>query len=87
MWPGGAIAGDCSDVLFYEQVNYAAGVAFERATGDADAFHEAQARFVDSGAYQPDEEADLGEAFDFDDDKHMSRRLPRLAAMFLGTRR
>ncbi|MEV8314931.1 DUF4240 domain-containing protein [Streptomyces sp. NPDC059900] len=71
------------EVLFCEAVNYAAGAAFERITGDADAFDEARDGFC--GA-EPENAAavDMGEEFDFDDDSEMSRRLPRLAALCLG---
>ncbi|MFF3893816.1 DUF4240 domain-containing protein [Streptomyces sp. NPDC001812] len=74
---------DRSEVLFYEGVNYAASGAFERITGDADAFYEAWHSFRGADA-ESDNAVDMGEDFDFDDDKEMSRRLPRLAALFLG---
>jgi hypothetical protein len=77
---------DRSEVLFYEDVNYAASGAFERITGDADAFYEAWQIFRGADAESGDA-VDMGEDFDFDDDKEMSRRLPRLAALFLGTNR
>ncbi|WP_345553288.1 DUF4240 domain-containing protein [Streptomyces lannensis] len=75
---------DRSEVLFYEDMNYAASGAFERITGNADAFYEAWRSFrgADSAS---DKAVDMGEDFDFDDDREMSRRLPRLAALFLGT--
>lgn len=68
------------NILFCEQVNYAASYAFQRVTGDEDAFWDAlEAR------PQPDRSpADMGEDFDFDDDREMRRRLPRLAALCLG---
>jgi hypothetical protein len=71
------------DVLFHEEVNYAASDAFEQLTGDADAFDEAWRRSGGDAAdgWTP---ADMGEDFDFDDDREMRRRLPRLAALFLG---
>ncbi|MFE5219338.1 MULTISPECIES: DUF4240 domain-containing protein [unclassified Streptomyces] len=76
---------DRSELLFYEDVNYAASGAFERITGNADAFHEAWRSFrgADPGS---DLTVDMGEDFDFDDDREMSRRLSRLAALFLGAR-
>lgn len=71
------------DALFYEDVNYAASGAFERLTGNPDAFHEAWADYrptdgQDRGA------TDMGEDFDFDDADEMRRRLPRLARLCLG---
>lgn len=71
-----------SEVLFYEDVNYAASGAFERITGDADAFYEAWRSFRRADP-EGDKAVDMGEDFDFDDDSEMSRRLPRLAALFL----
>ncbi|MEV8554240.1 DUF4240 domain-containing protein [Streptomyces glaucescens] len=75
---------DRSEVLFYEDVNYAASGAFERITGDAEAFYEAWRTFRVAHA-ESDNAVDMGEDFDFDDDREMSSRLPRLAALFLGT--
>ncbi|MFE5142947.1 DUF4240 domain-containing protein [Streptomyces fagopyri] len=75
---------DRSEVLFYEDVNYAASGAFERITGDADAFYEAWRSFR-GVATESDNAVDMGDDFNFDDDREMSRRLPRLAALFLGT--
>ncbi len=59
--------------LFYEEVNYAASCAFERVSGDEDAFWDALA-----ARGLRDRLAELGEDFDFDDDQEMRRRLPRL---------
>ncbi|MFE5919085.1 DUF4240 domain-containing protein [Streptomyces sp. NPDC056468] len=75
---------DRSEVLFYEDVNYAASGAFERITGDADAFYETWRSFRATDT-ECDNAVDMGEDFDFDDDREMSRRLPRLSALFLGT--
>ncbi|WP_407841276.1 DUF4240 domain-containing protein [Streptomyces sp. DSM 116496] len=75
---------DRSEVLFYEDVNYAASGAFARITGDEDAFYEAWSSFRGADT-QDDGVVDMGEDFDFDDDGEMSRRLPRLAALFLST--
>ena len=63
----------CENPLFYEEVNYAASCAFERMSGDEDAFWDALKErgppiFVEL----------MGEDFDFDDDQEMRRRLPRL---------
>ncbi|MFH8381457.1 DUF4240 domain-containing protein [Kitasatospora sp. NPDC018058] len=79
-----AAARDDDYVIFDEDVNYAAGSAFERLTGDADAFHEAWKRH--RAGQDPDAalEPDMGEDFDFDDADEMHRRLPRLAALYLG---
>ncbi|MFD3756342.1 DUF4240 domain-containing protein [Streptomyces sp. NPDC058622] len=79
-----ADAGARSETLFYEEMNYAAGAAFERITGNADSFYEAWLDFRTTET-EGDSAADMGEDFDFDDDEEMSRRLPRLAAVFLGT--
>lgn len=72
-------------VIFDEPVNYAASYAFERLTGDADAFYEAWERHrigLDGDAAA---ESDMGDDFDFDDPAEMRRRLPRLAALYLGS--
>jgi hypothetical protein len=66
--------------LFYEEVNYAASYAFERVSGDEDAFWDALKErgprvFVEL----------MGEDFDFDDDREMRRRLPRLSRCCLGS--
>ena len=60
---------------FYEEVNYAASCAFDRVSGDEDAFWDALKErgpriFVEL----------MGEDFDFDDDQELRRRLPRLSA-------
>ncbi|MBT2419505.1 hypothetical protein J7F01_15665 [Streptomyces sp. ISL-22] len=71
------------EALFYEDVNYAASGAFERLTGNPDAFYEAWAgyRSVDE---QDSDATDMGEDFDFDEADEMHRRLPRLARLYLG---
>jgi hypothetical protein len=68
--------------LFYEEVNYAASRAFERVSGDENAFWDALEErgprvFVEL----------MGEDFDFDDDQEMRRRLPWVSARYLGSRR
>lgn len=68
------------EALFYEDVNYAASGAFERLTGDPDAFYKAWAEY--RSADEQDGEADMGEDFDFDDAAEMHRRLPRLARLY-----
>jgi hypothetical protein len=60
--------------LFYEEAAYAASYAFERVTGDGQAFWAAVGP-RSSGS------ADMGEDFDFDDDQEMRTRLPRLFAL------
>lgn len=76
------------EVLFLEEVNYAAGAAFERLTGSKEAFHEAWAAYRPAdgqhGAAHDMGAHDMGEDFDFDDDGEMHRRLPRLAGLYLG---
>jgi hypothetical protein len=62
---------------FYEQVNYAASYAFERVSGDGHAFWDA----LDSREKR--DPADMGEHFDFDDEKEMHRRQPLLSALCL----
>ncbi|WP_030237531.1 DUF4240 domain-containing protein [Streptomyces sp. NRRL S-455] len=72
-----------NEALFYEEMNYAAGAAFERLTGNPDAFYEAWAGYR-SVAHQDADATDMGEDFDFDDANEMYRRLPRLARLYLG---
>ncbi|MEU5315430.1 DUF4240 domain-containing protein [Streptomyces sp. NPDC021056] len=72
-------AADFEDrTLFHEDANYCASDAYERITGDGEAFYEAWRQYA---ADRP--ETDMGEDFDFDDDDEMRRRLPRLALLFL----
>ena len=55
--------------MFYEEVNYAASCAFDRVSGDEDAFWDA---LKERG---PRVSVELmGEDFDFDDDQEMRRR-------------
>lgn len=70
------------EALFYEDVNYAAGYAFERLAGSADAFNDAWADYRSTEG-QGGDATDTGEDFDFDDPNEMHRRLPRLAGLFL----
>jgi hypothetical protein len=81
--PTVAVAANRSAIspLFDEMVNYAAPLAFERMTGNKDAFNEACARYRDPRERRNEEPA--GEDFDFDDAQQMRRRLPRLSAIFL----
>ncbi|MCX4825787.1 DUF4240 domain-containing protein [Streptomyces sp. NBC_01142] len=71
------------DLLFDEEANHAAAKAFPRAPGD-EAWNEV--------AVEDDEDEDesegrhrleAAEAFDFDDNNEMRRRLPALSALFL----
>ncbi|MFD9007274.1 DUF4240 domain-containing protein [Streptomyces sp. NPDC059582] len=73
---------DRCEALFYEDVNYAPSRAFQRITGDADAFYEAWREFRGTDAASINV-TDMGEDFDFDDANEMSRRLPGLAVLFL----
>ncbi|MFJ2513510.1 DUF4240 domain-containing protein [Streptomyces griseoviridis] len=70
------------EALFHENVNYAAREAFERLTGDREAFYRAEAEHRSTGR-QHGSATDMGEDFDFDDADEMRRRLPRLAALYL----
>ncbi|WP_030463594.1 DUF4240 domain-containing protein [Kitasatospora sp. NRRL B-11411] len=70
-------------VIFDEGVNYAAGRAFERLTGDVGAFCEEWERHRAGRDEEVPQESDMGEDFDFDDAGEMHRRLPRLAALLL----
>ncbi|MFK4270463.1 DUF4240 domain-containing protein [Streptomyces milbemycinicus] len=73
------------EALFYEEVNYVASTAFERVAEDGEDFYEEwkRHRSVRGESGGGGSEADMGEDFDFDDDEEMSRRLPRLAALYL----
>lgn len=72
--------------LFHEDVNYAASDAFERITGGEEDFYEAWARYRPAkGASGGANEVDMGEDFDFDDADEMHSRLPRPAALYLGS--
>ena len=64
--------------LFYEEVNYAASLAFERVSGDEHAFWDALEAYGPRGSVEL-----MGEDFDFDDDQEMRRRLPWLSARYL----
>jgi len=76
-----AAAEEDDEVIFAESMNYVASMAYERLTGDDDAFDEALEAHQQNTADL--DEADMGEEFDFDDDDEMRRRLPRLAALFI----
>lgn len=64
--------------LFYEEVTYVALQAFERVTGNADAFYSA----LDSREQAENTPADRGEEFDIRDREQLRARLPRLAAHY-----
>ncbi|MFD8381180.1 DUF4240 domain-containing protein [Streptomyces sp. NPDC059679] len=78
------------EALFNEDVNYVASRAFERVAAVGEDFYEEWKRHRSAqgesggGGLGAGSEADMGEDFDFDDDEEMSRRLPRLAALYLG---
>jgi len=79
-----AVAGDAGDILFYEAVSYAAPRAYERIAGSYEGFYAALDRYRGPGQRPPrDDDANMGEDFDFDDPREMRRRLPRLSAIFL----
>jgi hypothetical protein len=63
--------------LFYERAGYAASYAFQCIGGDREALYDELAARGAFGGSQ----ADMGEDFDFDDEREMSRRLPRLWAL------
>jgi hypothetical protein len=81
-----ATAGD-QDVIFYEDFNFVSSRAYERLTGDSDAFWEAWEADTDARTTTEEEDNEgMGESFDFEDSQQMRRRLPRLAALHLGLR-
>ncbi|MFH8663176.1 DUF4240 domain-containing protein [Streptomyces afghaniensis] len=80
-----AAAGD-QDVIFDEDFNFVASRAYKRLTGDSDAFWEDWEAYTDALATTEEEDGEgMGESFDFGDAQQMRRRLPRLAALFLGS--
>lgn len=70
---------DYDGAIFAEAVLYAASTAFEDLTGDDEEF-ESDPRILDA---PQDDETSLGEQWDIEDDDEVTRRLPRLAALFL----
>lgn len=73
------------DVIFDENLNFAACSAYERLAGDTDAYWEHWAAYADARVTTAVEgRGGMGESFDFGDDQQMRRRLPRLAALYLG---
>ncbi|MFI9781859.1 DUF4240 domain-containing protein [Streptomyces sp. NPDC051956] len=76
-----ASAGD-QDVIFDEDFNFVSCRAYERLTGDTDAFWKA-CTDTETTTQEEDDQG-MGESFDFDDAQQMRRRLPRLAALYLG---
>ncbi|MEU6603237.1 DUF4240 domain-containing protein [Streptomyces flaveolus] len=78
-----AAAGD-QEVIFDEDFNFVASRAYERLTGDSDAFWEAWDAYTDAHATTEEDGEGMGESFDFGDAQQMRRRLPRLAALHLG---
>ncbi|MEU9475471.1 DUF4240 domain-containing protein [Streptomyces sp. NPDC048191] len=79
-----AAIGD-QDVIFDEDFNFVSSKAYERLTGDTDAFWEAWETYTAAHTTSADGSGDMGESFDFDDAQQMRRRLPRLAALYLGS--
>jgi hypothetical protein len=81
-----AVGGD-QDIVFDEDFNFVASGAYERLTGDSDAFGEGWAACTDAHATAEAEGGgDMGESFDFGDDQQIRRCLPRLATLHLGPR-
>ncbi|PAZ10506.1 hypothetical protein CLM62_40920 [Streptomyces sp. SA15] len=81
-----AASGD-QDVIFDEDFNFVSSSAYERLTGDTDAFWEAWKAYTDARATTEEEDSEgMGESFDFGDAQQMRRRLPQLAALHLGSR-
>ena len=73
------------EVVFNETVNYAASYAFERVAADGGDFYEAWNEYRTSRNASPEAASEgMGEDFDFDDPDEMRRRLPLLAALYLG---
>ncbi|MGW7649543.1 DUF4240 domain-containing protein [Streptomyces bobili] len=82
---GKAAATGDQDVIFDEEFNFVSARAYERLSGDTDAFWEAWEAYANARATTEGEEReDMGESFDFNDADQMRRRLPRLAALHLG---
>ncbi|MEU4039056.1 DUF4240 domain-containing protein [Streptomyces collinus] len=82
-----AAVGD-QDVIFDEDFNFVSCRAYERLTGDTDAFWGASETYIaarttsaDDGNEGDDGGADMGESFDFDDAQQMRLRLPRLTSL------
>jgi hypothetical protein len=78
-----AAAGVDDYVLFYEDANYCASDAYERITGEHEAFYEAWKEYRADRPASDSTEDEMGEDFDFDDAGEMRRRLPGLALLFL----
>ncbi|MFE4923181.1 DUF4240 domain-containing protein [Streptomyces sp. NPDC056661] len=80
-----AAAGD-QDVIFDGDFNFVSSRAYERLKGDTDDFWEAWEAYSDARiTSEADGSEDMGESFGFDDDQQMRWRLPRLAALYLGS--
>lgn len=72
------------NILFYEEVSYAAPRAWERITGSEAGFYSAFTQYLGPDQRRPrDDDTDMGEDFDFGDPREMRRRLPRLSAVCL----
>ncbi|MGV9708751.1 DUF4240 domain-containing protein [Streptomyces sp. NPDC003483] len=80
-----AATGD-DEVVFYEAFNFVSVGAYGQLTGNEEDFWDAwdaHSRHLSSA--DKDGAANMGEPFDFDDAQQMRQRLPRLAALYLGT--
>jgi hypothetical protein len=82
-----AAAAGNQDVIIDEGFNFVSCAAYERLTGDSDAFWEAREAYPRAHTTtQGEDGVGMGESFDFGDAQQMRRRLPRLAALHLGPR-
>jgi hypothetical protein len=79
-------AGVDQDVIFDDDFNFVASRAYERLNGDSDAFWEAWEAYADTRTSTEEEDNEgMGEPFDFGAAQQMRRRLPRRAALHLGS--
>jgi hypothetical protein len=80
-----AAAGD-QDVIFAEDFDFVSSRAYKRLTGGEDDFWAAWEAYSEARATTEEEGSEaMGESFDFHDAQQMRRRLPRLAALYLGS--
>jgi hypothetical protein len=80
-----AAAGD-QDVIFAEDFNFVSSRAYKRLTGGEDDFWAAWEAYSEARATTEEDGSEaMGESFDFHDAQQMRRRLPRLAALYLGS--
>ncbi|MFJ8825508.1 DUF4240 domain-containing protein [Streptomyces sp. NPDC102467] len=79
-----ALATGVEEAVFYEEMGYVTATAWARVTGDRDSFYPALEHYRAQHRADGEELHDMGDDFDFDDAHEMRRRLPRLAALYLG---